>query len=353
MSDPLNRDAWRAQTAEDPLEPDLPIIDPHHHLWPIPMTPQMEAYGADALLSDKTSCGHNIIATVFVEANAQYRTAGPASLRPVGETAYADQVGRDGDRQGGRAAGACAGIVAHADMMLGDAVEEVMIAHREASPDRLRGIRHLVAFDPDFPGMPGSRPGVLSDAAFRAAFSRLSAHGLSYDAWVMHPQLGELADLAGAFPDTLIVLDHVGAPMGIGRYANGGGDGFDAWRRGMVEVAAHSNVVLKLGGLNMSLTNLGAPRDAPRPWDSRRMAEVQGRHLLTAIDIFGPSRCMFESNFPVDRMSTGACTLWNAFKRVAERFSDGEKAELFSGVAARTYRLDLPKLLAGASAGEV
>jgi predicted TIM-barrel fold metal-dependent hydrolase len=351
MSDSPNRDAWRAQVVEAPLEADLPIIDPHHHLWPMPMTPQMEAYGAEALVSDKAGCGHNIVATVFVEANARYRTDGPASLRPVGETAYADQVGRDCDRRGGRAAGACAGIVAHADMMLGEAVEDVLIAHREASPDRLRGIRHLVAYDPDFPGiMPGSRPGVLSEPAFRAAFGRLSAHGLSYDAWVMHPQLGELATLAGAFPETLIVLDHVGAPMGTGRYADGGGDGFEEWRRGMVEVAAHQNVVLKLGGLNMSLTGLGALRDAPKPWDSLHMAQAQSRHLLTAIDIFGPGRCMFESNFPVDRVSTGACALWNGFKRVAQGFSEGEKADLFSGVAARTYRLDLQKLLAASAA---
>jgi L-fuconolactonase len=338
----VNRDAWRAQVIEAPLEPDLPIVDAHHHLWPESMSPLMEAYGPDVLLSDKTESGHNIIATVFVEANTRYRAEGPAHLRPAGETEYVDQVGRDCDRQGGRKAGACAGIVAHADMMLGDAVEEVLVAHRQASPERLRGIRHLVAYDPDFPGvMPGSKPGVLSHPSFRAAFARLAAYGLSYDAWVMHPQLGEVAELAAAFPDTQIVLDHVGAPMGTGRYANGGGDGFNEWRKGLAAVAACPNVILKLGGLNMAVTNLGAPRDAPQPWSSEHMAEVQGKHILTAIDIFGPSRCMFESNFPVDRISTGASVLWNCFKRVAKGFSPDEKAELFSGVAARTYRLEL------------
>jgi predicted TIM-barrel fold metal-dependent hydrolase len=340
MSEPVNRDAWRAQISEAPLEPDLPIVDAHHHLWPTPMTPQMEAYGPDALLADKTAAGHNIVATVFVEAHARYRPDGPPSLRPVGETEYADQVGRDCDLKGGRAAGACSAIVATADMMLGEAVEEVLVAHREAAPDRLRGIRHLIAYDPDFAVMPGSRPGVMAEPAFRAAFGRLAAHGLSYDAWVMHPQLAEVAELAAAFPEAAIVLDHVGAPMGIGRYADGGADAFAEWRQGLAKVAAQPNVVLKLGGLNMPLTGLGAPASAAKPWTSERLAEIQGRHLLTAIDLFGPSRCMFESNFPVDRMSTGACVLWNGFKRVAAGFSADEKAELFSGVAMRTYRLN-------------
>ena len=346
MSDPMTRATWRAQVVEVPLEPDLPIIDAHHHLWPGPMPPPMEAYDVDSFLSDKMECGHNIVATVFVEANARYRTGGPISLRPVGETEFAEQVGRDADRWGGRAAGVCAAIIAQADMMLGDAVEDVLIAHHEASPDRLRGIRYLAAWDPDFPGvMPGSRPGILAEPSFRAAFARLAAHGLSYDAWVLHPQLAELAELAGAFPDTRIVLDHVGTPMGTGRYAGGGREGFDEWRRGLGKVAVHPNVVLKLGGLNMPVTGLGAPRDVPKPWSSRRIAEAQGDSLLTAIDIFGPSRCMFESNFPVDRLATSAGLLWNSFKRVARRFSTEEKADLFSGVAAHTYRLDLGRFV--------
>jgi len=339
MSDPVNRDAWRAQVIEAPLEPDLPIIDAHHHLWPVPMTPTMEAYPPETLLADKTGSGHNIIATVFVEAHSRYRTEGPVSLRPVGETEFINEVGEDCERKGGRAAGACAAIVAAADMMLGDAVEDVLVAHREAAPQRLRGIRHLIAHDPDFL-MPASRPGIVAEPAFRAAFARLGAHGLSYDAWVMHPQLGEIAELAGAFPGVTIILDHVGAPMGIGRYAGGGSDGFAEWRRGMAAVAAHPNVVLKLGGLNMALTALGAPLSAPKPWTSEHMAEVQRTHIMTAIDLFGPSRCMFESNFPVDRMSTGACVLWNQFKRLAAGFSADEKAQMFSGVAARTYRLN-------------
>ena len=344
MSEGVNRDAWRAQVIEAPLDPALAIVDAHHHLWPTPMSPKMEAYGERALAADKGGCGHNIIATVFIEAHAAYRVDGPQSLRSVGETEFADRVGRAADEAGGRAAGACAAIVANADMMLGDFVEDVLVAHHEASPDRLRGIRHLVAYDPDFPGvLPGSRPGVMAEPAFRAALARLAAHDLSFDVWAMHPQLGEVAALAGAIPDTRFILDHVGAPMGTGRYASSGAEVFDEWRRGLKMVAAHPNVVIKLGGLNMPVTQLGAPVEAARPSTSAQMAEVQGRYILTAIDLFGPSRCMFESNFPVDRMVTGACVLWNSFKRIADRFSLAEKAELFSGVAARTYRLELGK----------
>jgi L-fuconolactonase len=343
MSDqPINRDAWRAKIVEPAIDPDFPIIDAHHHLWPEAPVPHMEAYGVTALTADKVTSGHNVVKTVFVEAFTRYRDSGPPSLRPVGETEFVDAVGREADRQGGRAAGLCAAIVAHADMMLGDAIEDVLIAHRQASPDRLRGIRHLIAHDQDYPGVLPSQPGTMQNAEFRAAFARLAPNGLSFDVWLMHPQLGDLAELAAAFPETTIILDHVGSPMGIGRYANGGANGFDEWRRAMTLVAAQRNVMLKLGALNMEFTGLGVPLGDSRPWDSEQMARAQRTHLLTAIDIFGPSRCMFESNFPVDRMATSATVLWNCFKRVATGYSAAERADLFAGSAARIYRIKVP-----------
>jgi predicted TIM-barrel fold metal-dependent hydrolase len=336
---PVNRDAWRSLVVEEPIDPALPIIDAHHHLWPEPPVPHLEAYGIEALKIDKRTSGHNIVATVFVEAFTRYRNEGPAKFKPLGETEYVAQVARDADREGGAAVGCCAGIVAHADMLLGADVDQVLAAHRAAAPERLRGIRHLIAHDPDYPGVLPSQPGTLQNPAFRAAFARLAAHDLSFDVWLMHPQLGELAEVAALFPETMIVLDHVGGPMGTGRYANGAGNGFEEWRRGMALVAARPNVVVKLGGLNMEFTRLGAPLDAERPWTSEEMARAQGRHILTTIDLFGPSRCMFESNFPVDRMSTGATVLWNCFKRLAERFTPAEKSALFFDTAARVYRL--------------
>jgi predicted TIM-barrel fold metal-dependent hydrolase len=281
------------------------------------------------------------VATIYAEAYARYRTHGPAELRPVGETEFADAVGREADAAGGRAAGVCRGIVAGADMMLGAAVEEVLIAHRQAS-DRVRGIRYIIANDRDFPGPLPSQPGTLTNPRFREAFARLAPNGLSFDCWLMHPQLPDLARLAAEFPATTIILDHVGSPMGTGRYANGGSRAFEEWREGMQLVAKNPNVALKLGGLNMEFTRLSAPLDAERPWTSEHMAQVQGRYLLTAIDLFGPSRCMFESNFPVDRMSTNLTVLWNTLKRVAARFTAAEKAEMFSGTALRVYRLQSP-----------
>jgi L-fuconolactonase len=343
MSDrPVNRDAWRAQVGESALEPDLPIIDAHHHLWPEAPVPHMEAYGVAALTADKAGSGHNIQATVFAEAYTRYRTDGPASLRPVGESDFIEGVGREADEQGGRVAGLCAALVANADMMLGDAVEEVLIAHREASPGRFRGIRYLLAHDPDFPLPLTSKPGTMGNAIFRAALARFARHNLTFDVWLMHPQLPELADLAAAFPDTTFILDHVGSPMATGRYANNPEGALEEWRKGMKMVASCPNVMLKLGGLNMEFTGLGAPLRAERPWTSEKMAEAQRSHILTAIDLFAPSRCMFESNFPVDRLATNATALWNGFKRVVAGFSTAEKAQLFAGTASRVYSVNAP-----------
>jgi predicted TIM-barrel fold metal-dependent hydrolase len=336
--EPVNRDAWREQVVEAPLEPELPIIDAHHHLWPEAPVPHMEPYGPDALAADKIGAGHNIVSTVFVEAYARYRKAGPRQLQAVGETDYAECVGREADARGGSGAGLCAAIVAHADMMLGAEVDEVLDAHRQASPDRLRGVRYLIAHDHDYPGLP-SEPDTLSHPRFQEAFARLGGRNLSFDVWLMHPQLPQLAQLCARFPETTVILDHVGGPMGVGRYAAGGSEAFEEWRQGMRLVARHPNVMLKLGGLNMEYTALGAPITADKPWSSEEMMKKQERHVHTAIDIFGPSRCMFESNFPVDRMSTGYTVLWNAFKRMSASYSAAERTALFSGTAKRVYRL--------------
>jgi predicted TIM-barrel fold metal-dependent hydrolase len=344
MSEGVNREAWRSKVIEAPLEPELPIIDAHHHIWPEAPVAHMEAYGVEAITADKTRSGHNIIATVFVEAYARYRKDGPARLRPVGETEFVDRAASEADARGGPSAGLCAAIVACADMMLGAEVEEVLVAHRQASPERLRGIRHLIAHDRDFPGVLDSEAGTLGHPKFREAFGRLARHGLSFDVWLMHPQLPELAQLVARFPDTTVILDHVGSPMGVGRYAGGGSDGFEEWRKGMQLVAQHPNVLLKLGGLNMENTGLGAPIAADRPLSSEEMAKRQERHMHTAIDLFGPSRCMFESNFPVDRMSTGYAVLWNSLKRMSARYSAAERAEMFFGTAQRAYRLDPGRL---------
>jgi len=336
----VTRDAWLDQVIEPPLEPDLPIVDPHHHLWPVVTYPGFGAYDLDAALADKTAAGHNIVATVLVEAHSQYRTDGPEHLRSVGETEMADRAGREADRRAGRAAGLCAGIVPHADMLLGDAVEEVLLAHLAAS-DRVRGVRCLTAYDRDYDSGASAGPGLLADPRFRSATRQLAKHGLSLDVWPMQSQLAEVAALARHSPDVTIILDHLGGPMGIGRFAADAEGGFAEWKAGMALVAQCPKVVVKLGGLNMEfVTRLCPSPDSARPWTSEHTAAVQRRHILTAIELFGPSRCMFESNFPVDRLVINAGLLWNGFKRVVADFSADEKRQLFCETAIRTYRLD-------------
>lgn len=337
---PINREAWRSQVQETALEPNLPIVDAHHHLWPdTPPVPHFEEYSVDDLVADKVGSGHNIIATVFVEGAARYRPAGPERLQPVGQTEYIEQVASDALLGGGGQRGLCMGIVATADMMLGTAIEEVLAAHIEASPRRMRGIRYLTAYDRDFPFDLGTQPHILTDARFRGAVSRLRPLNLSLDVFVFHPQLPEVAALAKEFFDTTIILNHIGGPVGVGRYANG--FGFEEWRASMRVVARHRNVYVKLGGLNMEYTALGSKSTSPTPWTSAEMADAQRAHLLTTIDLFGPQRCMFESNFPVDRMNTSATVLWNTFKIVTQDFGPAEKLMLFRDTAKAAYRLDL------------
>jgi predicted TIM-barrel fold metal-dependent hydrolase len=327
----MDAEQWRAQTVEAALDPELPVIDAHHHIWPEVFAPGFEAYPDDALHADVKECGHNIIATVAVEAWGSYRPDGPAELRPVGETEHAQALAA-------RAPGLCAGIVAHANLLLGNAVAPVLEAHLAASPEHLRGIRHVTAWDQDMPTGYLSTPGLMAQPAFRAGLRQLARHGLSFDIWAMHPQLGEVLDLVRAFPETSFILDHLGGPLGIGRFAQRRAEAFSDWRAALAPLAACENVTVKLGGLSMNSTGMDA-KGLARPRSSLALAELHRDHILTAIDLFGPQRAMFESNFPVDRMSTPYGVLWNAFKRVTTCFAPADRATLFAGTARRVYRL--------------
>lgn len=335
---------WLAQVSEPAIEPELPVIDTHHHLWPTSPLPEFEAWGVDDTLDYKSNCGHNIIATVHIEAHACYWDHGPEELRCVGETQFVEQAAQAAEKMGGRASGFCAGIVGAGNMMLGAKIDRVLAAHQAESPGRFKGIRYNIASDPDWVAPRGYElePGLAQKPEFLAAFEKLAERNLSFETWIMHPQLGDVAKLADAFSDTTIVVSHVGSPMGIGRYR--GGAGFDEWRDKLAECAACPNVILKLGGLHMSYTGLGVDADALRPRTSSEMADAHGRHLLTAVDTMGASRCMFESNFPVDGMQTNATVLWNAYKLVTADLDPADRNELFSGTAIRVYDLTLPSL---------
>jgi predicted TIM-barrel fold metal-dependent hydrolase len=341
---------------EEILEPELPIVDPHHHLWDrrnyatpqAPEHPFMTAiadarrYLLDELLAD-TGSGHNVVATVFVECGAFYKADGPEALRPVGETEFVNGVaamsasGLYGDIR------ACAGIVGRADLLLGDAVTPVLEAHVRAGGGRFRGVRNSASWDADKDVLgPLNRveQGLYLSDRFRAGFRHLGRMGLSFDAWLLEPQLPDLIDLARAFPDTTIVLDHVGTPLGRASYQGTREARFGGWKANIAELAKSPNVVVKLGGLAMAFCNFPSFLAEPRA-ASTRLAEEWRPYIETCIEAFGPERCMFESNFPVDMGSCDYRTLWNAFKVIARNASAAEKQALFSGTATRVYRLEI------------
>lgn len=348
-----------AETSEPILEPDLPIVDPHHHLWDRTgaVLAQMPAqdhpftgiirrvprYLLDELLADLKS-GHNVRATVFVECGAMYRANAPDALRCIGETEFVNGVAAmTGSGLYGEVR-ACAGIVGHANLTLGDAVEDVLRAHIHAGNGRFRGIRHSASYDEDAsvlgPLSGRYRPGLYRDKAFREGFKWLHKLGLSFDAWLLEPQLPDLIDLARAFPDTQIVLDHVGTPLGMARYKGKREERFPVWKENIRTLGRLENVAVKLGGLAMPFAGF-ASFGAKPPASSEQLAKEWRPYIETCIEAFGPNRAMFESNFPVDSGSCSYGVLWNALKRLAAGYSAAEKTALFSGTAARVYRLAL------------
>lgn len=328
---------WLALHDEPALDPDLPIIDAHHHLFDRP-----ERRYRIAEFRDDLTAGHRVIATVYLECSEGYRSTGPEALRPVGETEAVARVAEACAADPGFGVSVAAAIVAHADLAMGAAVDQVLEAHAAAAPGRFRGIRHSAAEDSD-PAFArtGPRPprARFDDPRFRAGFARLAQHGLVFDAWLYHPQLPELIDLTRAFPDTRIVLNHAGGPLGIGRYARDRDLHFQTWRESIRTLAREGQVVVKLGGLGMRLNGFGF-HEAPRPPDSEALAHAWRPHVETCLEAFGASRCMFESNFPVDQVSCSYRTLWNAFKRLAAGCSPDERAALFHGTARSVYRID-------------
>lgn len=324
---------WLSRTTEAALDPGLPICDPHHHLWDHPT----DRYLLDELRAD-TGAGHNVVSTVFLECGSAYLADGPDELRPVGETAFVAAMAAESARTPGAE---IKGIASFADLSLGKAVRPVLEAHVEAGGGRFRGIRHATAHDPS-PDIRVShtrpRPGLMGEPGFQRGVAELGRLDLTFDAWLYHPQLPELVGLARACPEVRIVLDHLGAPLGIGPYRNRRDEVLADWRRGMEAVAACPNVALKLGGIGMPLYGFPWHRHE-RPPTSEELAAAWAPEVRWCIELFGADRAMFESNFPVDRSSTSYVVLWNAFKRIAEGASPAERADLFHDTATRAYRL--------------
>jgi predicted TIM-barrel fold metal-dependent hydrolase len=332
------REDWLAKApAETVLEPDLPIVDTHHHLWDRPGI----RYMLPEFLADAYS-GHKVVATVFLECNAMYRASGPAEMQPVGQTEFVAGIAAMSDSGNYGPARVAAGIVGFADLTLGDRVQPVLEANVRAAGGRFRGVRHSAAWDADeVIGNSHTAKGLhlLQQADFRAGLARLTALGLSLDAWVFHPQLDDLIELARAHPGANIITGHCGGPLGYGPYAGKRDEVFAAWKPRIVELAKCPNVTMKLGGMMMRLAayDYGA---LPAPPSSAELAAMWRPYIETCIEAFGAERCMFESNFPVDKMGIGWIALWNAFKRITASASAAEKLALFSGTAKRVYRLD-------------
>lgn len=339
------------------LDAGRPIIDPHHHLWdwcrPEPHKPASKysydhvlrhtpRYLAEELLADLNS-GHDIRATVHLECGSMHRRQGPTEMAPIGETEFVNGVaamgasGVYGDCQ------LCAGIVGYADLSVGDRAAAVLEAHMTAGGGRFRGIRQSAAYDADPEVIEPStrrRAGLYRDAQFRAGFRRLASLNLTFDAWLFEPQLPDLIDLARAFPDAMICLDHAGTPLGIGAYRGHRAKRFPSWRTSVETLAKCPNVYVKLGGLGMPYSAFPSFRAKPRA-SSAQLAEEWRPYIEVCIEAFSPARAMFESNFPVDALTCSYATLWNVFKRLAEPYTDTEKHELFFGTAARFYRIQI------------
>jgi L-fuconolactonase len=330
---PVNSE-WLAQHVEAPLEPELPIVDPHHHLW----VRDNNTYLLGELLKDLAS-GHNVCATVYEECRSMYRADGPEEERSLGETEFVTGIAAMAASGTFGPTRVCARMVGNVDLRQGERAGALLKRHIAASGGRFAGVRQSTAWDAsDRIHKVAPAPGVLRDAGFRAGFAELGSLGLVFDAWVYHPQLPEVAELAAAFPNSAIVLNHVGSPILGGPYADRRNEVFADWKAGMAALSRHPNVTVKLGALPIRLSGRDMPkRDTPP--DSEEVAAAWRPWIETSIELFGADRCMFESNFPVQKRWCSFGVVWNAFKRLASSASDAEKTALFAGTASRVYRV--------------
>lgn len=324
---------WLQQHHEPALEPELLICDAHHHLWDYPSY----RYRAEELMDDIKSSGHKVLSTIYMECMWAYERDAPGHLQSLGETRFVKGVQEHYEGSDCEIAKCMVGNVNLCHEQAGEALD----AHLDLYP-RFRGIRHASGWHPaeDIPPTHmGAGEGLLADKQFRRGFAELHKRGLSFDAWLYHNNIVELADLAAAFPDALIVLDHCGGPLGIGPYQGKRDEVFQEWKKAIAVLAEHQNVFVKIGGLNMQINGYAWEKN-PMPPSSEQLAEATKAWYLYCIEQFSVERCMWQSNFPVDKVSCSYDVLWNSFKRITEAFSVSEKAWLYHDTAARVYRLD-------------
>ncbi len=334
--------AWlEKKPREVALEPELPIIDPHHHFWD---TAQRGHYLLPELLAD-IGGGHNIVSTVFLECRAMYRKDGPREMAALGEVEFVTGIAAMSASGGYGPCRVAEGIVGGGDLTIGARVRELLEAEIKAAGGRLRGLRHGVAWDTHEAVYKYASRNVplhqVMDPKFREGLAQLAPLGLSFESWQYHPQLPDAIQLMRAFPDTTFILNHVGGILGVGPYNNRRAEILAEWRKNIVEMAKLPNVYCKLGGLGMVSVGYDFhERDTPP--GSEDLAAAWRPYIESCIEAFGVDRCMFESNFPPDKQSGGYTELWNAFKRITANASAAEKKALYSGTAAKVYRLIAP-----------
>ncbi len=336
MDNPIPGTAeWLKLVEEEIIDAERPIIDPHHHLW----KRAGGSYLVDNLWED-TGSGHNIVKTVFVECHAEYRTEGPDHLKSLGETEFV--TGQAATTTDGEGKAEIAAIVGHVNLTQGELALEALQAHIELAKGKFRGIRHAGAREPHPEALTiaGRAPeGLYHMAEFREGINLLADMGLTFDTWHYHHQNRDFADLARACPDTQMILDHFGTPLGVGPYAGHREEIFEQWKKDIAEIAQCENVVAKIGGLAMPDNGFGwNTRETPATSDE--FVAAQKRYYLHTIESFGPDRCMMESNFPVDKLSVSYHVLYNGLKKIVADFSEDEKNAMFYGTAARVYSID-------------
>ncbi len=337
---PFGSNDWLSLTREPTLEPEIPICDPHHHFWDLrPQSIPYQRYLLHELIADINS-GHNVRSTVFVEARSMYRVDGPVELRPVGEVEFVQGLAAASASGIYGPSLAAAAIVGHADLKLGEGVEPVLEALQAASPNRFKGIRHNVTWSPDPALENRESEGILANSQFRSGARVLAKTGLSLDTMLSFPQLPELAEFAKAVPELQIILNHIGGGNRVGIYANRDEEVAAVWKQGIALVAACPNVTVKLGGMGMPRWGFGWHR-RDVPIGSEELAQSMSPWMNYCIEQFGPDRCMFESNFPPDKVSHSYNILYNAFKRLSKDYSASERAAMFHDTATAVYRIEV------------
>ena len=330
----LDRLHWIQLGEETPVDPNLRIVDPHHHLW----DRGGSRYLAEELHED-TSKGHNVTNTVFVECKAEYRRNSQERFQSLGETEF---VAKEAERLEEFSETKISGIVGFVDLGLGEELEEVLVAHDRSSSGLMRGVRHATAWsdDPEI-SIAHTKPtkGVMGSKLFLKGVSKLSEFNFSFDAWLYFNQLPELLYLARVTPETNIVINHLAAPLKIGKWAETPQEVDEIWRSNLQELANCENVYLKIGGIGMDNYFANDWVNQTKPPTSDEVASVWKEKILWCIELFGTHRCMFESNYPVDRQTLPYSVIWNCFQKVTDSFTESEKSDLFSSTACTVYRI--------------